>query len=339
MTSDFLTSRVLLNLDSEEEGHVCIGSAGGFESTITLPMEPCKKDNMTVVTLEISGLLGGHTGADIHLGRLNALMAVARTASIAATELSINAALVHIHGGTACNAVPSSCSCKVAVPAITVTKFIEECNNEFSKIQDEYAAVEGKVVEGSYAHDMKLKITAGEPLGNGRICPNGLRAILLCPDGVQRMSPTVAGLVETSTCLVTARTTENGVELAHHARSSSNTQMKMMENKMDALAHTLGAKIDSPLVPYPGWLPNPLSDALKVVQEGHAAAGQEPPKVYAIHAGLESGFIIGQYPTMDAVSVGPTIHDPHTPKERIQIPSVDRFWLMLLETIKLFGKK
>eukprot|EP00033_Pygsuia_biforma_P000704 GCRY01000825.1.p1 GENE.GCRY01000825.1~~GCRY01000825.1.p1 ORF type:complete len:519 (-),score=194.63 GCRY01000825.1:4-1560(-) len=344
----FLKSKILINCDSEEEGKICLGCAGGFETHFKIPVTPValKNEEYTEMALEVKGLRGGHTGCEIQEGRLNALKAVARIVAAVDVE-KVNAHLISLNSGTACNAVPVQCLARFAIPVAHMSAFVEACEKEWVTIKKEFIPIEGKYnaekeqFETEMTHSVLPKTLSAE---TPAVSPSNTRKIFdfirLVPHGVQRMSPDVEGLVETSIALVIARFTPemDHVFLHTHARSSSATQLTDFDRQLHSLGRLAGVDVSEQKVPYPGWQPNPHSKALQFMQGAFEKVTGKRAEEYAIHAGLECGLVLQNYPEMECISVGPTILDPHSIKERLHIPSSNEFYEITKECLTIIAE-
>jgi len=323
----FLQADILLNLDSEDEGELFIGCAGGKDSVITLPFtkealpKGCKTFSITV-----SGLNGGHSGDDIHKGYGNANKILNRILWESSREYGIR--LLFIEGGNLRNALAREANAVIMVPDADVKLleiFVQKCT---TAIQKEYNVTEpnllinlsatksnlNKIV--SHADQMKL-----------------LNSLYACPHGVIAMSQSIANFVETSTNLASIRMLENEFIITTSQRSSIESAKDDVANMVTACFELTGANITHS-DGYPGWAPNPKSEIREITEETYFNLFLSKPQVKAIHAGLECGLIGDKYPLMDMISFGPTIKGAHSPDERLDIESVTRFWKLTLSVLK-----
>lgn len=329
---DFLTGDILINLDTEEEGQLYIGCAGGKGTTATFRYEQCDTPmNQYWFKLEVKGLSGGHSGAEIHkeLGNANKIL----TRFIWSISRKMEVRLASIQGGNLHNAIAREASAVVGVPVGDKDRVVALLNIFIAEIEDELKAVDPKV--------QILIGTVDEPsfIIDEKTTDALLNAICACPHGVLAMSKDVPGLVEASTNLASVKMKEgNTIVVGTSQRSSTESLKNYASNMVKAVFTLAGAKVEES-AGYPGWKPNPNSAILKVAQQSfHKLYGKEA-KVKAIHAGLECGLFLEKYPHLDMVSCGPTITDAHSPAEQINIPSVDKWWKLLLDILKSIPEK
>ena len=316
-----LKGRRLLNLDSEDEGIFTVSCAGGNLTTCTLPVKRNNFDG-TLLMVTVEGLLGGHSGAEIHKGRANAnkLMGRLLYRISASTEMR----LVTVDGGLKDNAIPVKSVAVIAVADAAAAR--AACAGMEAEVRDEYRVT-----------DPGIRITVAEDGGGIPMDRKSTEGIVFflscCPNGVQEMSADMAGLVQTSLNLGILTTTEPEVIASFCVRSSVDSQKRMLVDQLTCLTKRMGGKI-SISGDYPGWQyrrESALRDLLVDVftgQYGHA------PRVEAIHAGLECGLFCGKLPGLDCVSVGPDLDEIHTFRERLHIGSTQRLWTMVTETLR-----
>ena len=319
-----LKGDILINLDSETEGELYVGCAGGVDASAegTYATEKAPAGWQTV-DFAVKGCQGGHSGMDIILYRANANKAAARilTEAMKAAEIK----LVRLEGGNLRNAIPRECFGTLLVKDFAAAK----------KAVDEIAAV----VKGEYAEtdpDMQVVFEkAGSPAAECAKDADAKRvigAILACPDGVERMSASVPGLCETSTNMAIVKVADGKWCVKSLLRSSIDSSKMALADKMKAVFDLAGAQTTFDGA-YSGWKPNPNSAILKVMKEVYKKMFGKEALVMAIHAGLECGILSGAYPHWDMVSCGPTLLSPHSPDERAHIPSVAKVWDYLQEVL------
>jgi dipeptidase D len=317
-----------LNLDSEEEGVVYVGCAGGRDTTGTWKV-PCEKTDSRSVQglLRVSGLKGGHSGLDIHKSRGNAVKITGRV--LGALD-SVGARLVRIDGGNKHNAIPRECEALLMLPQDSVASAESIIGNLYSSIAAELSAADP---------DLKIDFISDFSDGTeGRAMKKAfqkkiVRTIAALPHGVVKMSPDMQDLVETSTNVAVVRTSGETLAVTTSQRSSVASELEEVVDSVSAVLALGGASIrysDG----YPGWKPDMKSAILRTAGNAYRALYGKNIKVKAIHAGLECGVIGERIPAMDMISFGPTIEGAHSPDERIHIPSVERFWRLLLEILK-----
>jgi dipeptidase D len=321
---NMLRGRYLLNLDSEDEGTFTIGCAGGADSEISLPLERKKKKAKDLTMVKISGLKGGHSGLDINLGRGNALKLLARLLTQAREKFKLE--VVSFNGGSKRNAIPREAWATLAIPASqqnNLTRFIKKA---FEAVKFEY-----KVTEPDLALEIKKSAEAGFPL-TGEAAEKLLSLILVLPHGVVSMHPEIAGLVETSSNLAIVNTAEKEARIICNTRSSILSALEAVRLTIRAAGQLSGARVVQP-EGYPAWTPNLQSPLLQKMVKIYQELFQKEPEIKAVHAGLECGIIGEKYSGMDMISFGPTIRYPHSPDEQVNIPSVEKFWTFLVETL------
>lgn len=326
LAPDLLEGRRLINLDSEEEGTLYVGCAGGADSNLTLPLrsQPLPAQHV-VLDLHLAGLRGGHSGVDIHLQRGNATKLLAR--ALYAVSLQTPFFLVDFHGGNKHNAIPREAFATVALPADQRQSFISSLNAEIEAIQDEFRPADPNIA---------LQTSTADPVEqcwNRETTDLVLRLITALPHGVLSMSYDIPDLVETSTNLATVNVTDGKIVIGMSSRSSVASALRALRQRIRAIASLAGASVEEG-AGYPGWKPNLNSPILAVTKQAHEKVLGSQPAVKAIHAGLECGIIGEKFPGMDMVSIGPQIEFPHSPDERVKISSVDRFFKVLLATLE-----
>lgn len=325
-----LKGRILLNLDSETEGELYVGCAGGLDGSFEVPVayEPLTADR-TQLRIEVKGLKGGHSGMDIILGRANAIKLMVRVINHLA---KYDPRLVALEGGSLRNAIPREAFAEVAVLTQQVKGFERDFNALAEAIRSEFSGADDGVTVVCIPSEVKgtQMLTADSTL-------RAVRSVFVLPNGVVRMSDAVPGLVETSTNLARVELNGNRVTFLCLLRSSVESAKESLSEAMAACVELAGGKaaFDNG---YPGWKPNMHSPILKEMQEVYRKEFGKDPKVMAIHAGLECGILGGPYPDMDMISFGPTIMSPHSPDERVYIESVGKFWkylVLILENVPL----
>jgi len=326
LASDMLEGRQLLNLDTEEEGALYVGCAGGADSTLTLPLATTAPPaDHTGLELKLSGLKGGHSGVDIHLQRGNATKLLAR--ALYATRLDIPFLLADLHGGNKHNAIPREAFATVWVPGDRQEAFRQKLAAEFAAIQEEFRPADP---------EMKLDVDQAptpDQVWDAETTETVLRLITALPHGVMSMSYDIPDLVETSTNLATVAVRDGSLVIGMSSRSSVASALEALRQRIRAIAGLAGAAVEEGNG-YPGWKPNLDSHVLHVTREVHKRVVGKEPAVKAIHAGLECGIIGEKFPGMDMVSLGPQIEFPHSPDERVKIKSVEDFYRLLVATLE-----
>lgn len=329
----FFESKILLNLDSEDEGELFIGCAGGMGTMakFAYTTEASPKD-YHFFKVEVSGLRGGHSGGDIHMGLGNANKILARF--LYAIESKMSWKLAEIKGGNLHNAIPREAHAIFGVPANEKEQVRIILNELFAAVQVELAKVDPNV-------KMALKTTdAPAECIDCKTKRNLTLALMACHHGVIGMSHDIEGLVETSTNLASIKMKPEQKEIwvETSQRSSTGSLVREISYEVASVFNLAGATTDF-RDPYPGWRPNPDSPILKVATETYRKIFNREPAVKAIHAGLECGLILEQYPGLDMVSFGPTLRDVHSPVEKIEIKTVQMWWDHLLELLKHIPQK
>lgn len=331
LKAGMLDGDILLNMDSEEEGELFIGCAGGINSNtkFTFTETPVPANSLPY-KISVSGLKGGHSGLDIPLYRGNANKILIRLLKRAAKEYGLR--IADIQGGSLRNAIPREAYVIVTISKGNEDGFLKYLKDFEKTVKQEYASV-----------DPDLKISAeSAPLPKFLIDEttqkNLINAIYACPNGIIRMSNDMKGLVETSTNLAIIESKNDEIFIQCLLRSSVDSAKEDLAEMFDSLFELAGAttKFDGD---YPGWKPNPDSAILKEMLIVYKNKFGKTPAITAIHAGLECGLLGGVYPNWDMISFGPTIRSPHSPDEKVNIESVQKFWDFLLETLKHVPKK
>jgi dipeptidase D len=320
-----LTGRRLLNLDSEEEGRVTVGCAGGIDTRLTLPLatEPAP-EGAVAVDLRLTGLLGGHSGTEIHLQRGNAIKLLARALFVVAHAPNpVPFSLASFAGGNKKNAIPREAAARVVVAPERREAFLQAIEAEVAAIGAEYRPAEPGIRFATPSADLPERVWSA---ATGRTVLALLHAL---PHGVLAMSYDIPDLVETSTNVAVVTEESGALAIQNSTRSSVSSAIHAARLRLEAVAELAGASV-TPSDGYPGWKPDLTSALLGVVQSVHRRVLGKDPVVQAIHAGLECGLIGEKVPGMEMVSIGPQIESPHSPDERVKIPSVEEFWRFLV---------
>ncbi len=320
----FLSGKMLLNLDSEDEGVFTIGCAGGADSTLVLPIERKKTASKNLFKLHVRGFRGGHSGIDINQGRGNAIKLMARM--LAPAQGAAKFELISVEGGSKHNAIPREAVGILACPPVQVRTLTTALKKAFDKIKIEYKAVEPGA---SYA----FEALDGRDFAMTSDCQHTLIDFLLAvPHGVIAMHPEISGLVETSTNLAIVKTGKAAFEVLCSSRSSVASALEATRDVIKSVCALAGAKAECH-DGYPGWMPNLDSELLKKLKALYLKSFGSEAKVEAIHAGLECGIIGEKFPGMDMISFGPTMKNPHSPEEHVHTGSVEKFWKFLTAAI------
>ena len=321
-----INGKILLNLDSEDEGELYIGCAGGMNTTgiITYSEEPVPPD-VKAFKLSLTGLKGGHSGLDIHLGRGNSNKLLNRFLSDAGKRFQLR--LASIDGGSLRNAIPRESFAFITVPV--------NYENYFLKSVGEYQGL-FKMEFGNVEPDLKFVASSAElpdSLIDQVSQDNLFKVVYGIPNGVIRMSTDMPGIVETSTNLAIVKSTDRTIEILSLLRSSVDSAKDNLGMTVQSILELAGAEVihDGS---YPGWKPNVDSPILKTMKKVYHRLYNKTPEVKVIHAGLECGIIGDVYKGLDMISFGPTIRFPHSPDEKVHIESVKKFWEFLVETLR-----
>lgn len=326
-----LQGDILLNLDSETEGELYVGCAGGLDLNVTLKYkEESVPAGYVAKKIDVKGLLGGHSGIEIILERGNANKIMARLLLKAQKEVGLR--LASIDGGGLRNAIPREAVATVVVPenkvaALTalVEKFAQTVSEELKGVDDNVTILLSDTASPASVMDLDSQKRL-------------LNAIQGCPNGIFRMSPSIKGLVQTSTNLARVVSENGTVRMQALLRSSVESEKEYLAETMSSVFALAGADV-TPSGGYSGWNPDMSSPILKTMTESYEALYGQEPAVMAIHAGLECGLLGGKYPGLDMISFGPTICYPHSPDEKVNIASVGKFWNYLLHTLAHAPKK
>ncbi len=326
LEAGLLKGDILLNLDSETEGELYVGCAGGLDATFKLELEAADAKGLSAYKLSLTGLKGGHSGMDIILGRGNANKLMNRLLSRLNKELQ--ARLACLDGGSLRNAIPRESFATIVLP--------KEKENSLKALVDAFYAetkAELALVEPEYAFDCQACPAVDKALSleaTARLC-NFVYGI---PNGVIRMSDSMPGLVETSSNMAIVKLEGNEATVSCLLRSSVDSAKYDLAANMQAVTDLCpGAKAEFTGA-YPGWKPNMDSPILKEMRELYQKLFGKEAKVMAIHAGLECGLLGGVYKNWDMISFGPTIMHPHSPDEKVNIGSVQKFWKYLVATLE-----
>ncbi|HEX2091982.1 MAG TPA: beta-Ala-His dipeptidase [Longimicrobiaceae bacterium] len=326
-----LRGRILLNLDNETDGSLCVGCAGSRYAMLTLRMpRTAVPSGWTGLRVSIGGLRGGHSGMDIDKPRLNANRTLARL--LQSVSGSAELRLARFDGGTARNAIPREASATVFVPAGSEEEARTALAEEARALRDQHASSEDglEVAVESAGPEETAAWTVDD---SGRLI--GLLTALPC--GVLAMSSAIPGLVETSSNVGTVETEGDEVRIGCLLRSSYDPALEEGANTIREAARAAGAEV-SDISGYPGWQPDLESRALAVARGTFRGLFDRDPEIMAVHAGLECGIIGERAPGMDMVSFGPAIEGAHAPGERVHVGSTERFWRLLVAILDDLSK-
>lgn len=322
----FLSGDILINLDSEDEGEVFIGCAGGVNTLAEYAYEtiPAPQDYF-FFRVDVKGLTGGHSGDDINKNRANANKLLVRFLSLVTAKYDMY--LCKIDGGNLRNAIPREAYVIAAIPMEYREPLRIDLNIFASEVENEYSVTEP---------DMKFLLQSESKYPDAidrNTTDKLLKSLYAVHHGIYAMSQDIPGLVETSSNLASVKMQEGNIIKVETSQRSSILSSRMdMVNMVKAAFELGGAKVTVG-GGYPGWKPNPSSPILKIAVDTYKKLFGQEPKVKAIHAGLECGLFLEKYPSLDMFSFGPTLRGVHSPDERMHIPSVERYWKHLLEVL------
>ena len=326
MESDMLNGKILLNLDSEDFGVITVGCAGGGDSKIELPFKTQPiNGGLESITIKVSGLRGGHSGVDIHEQRGNAVKLLTRMLWKVKDDYKFY--ITEIKGGDKHNAIPREAYAKVSVDKSEKDKFVSTLKNEGKDILEEIKPIDP---------NFKTEIENIEKLHTTLTDESQTKLLNLLhglPHGVDKMSYDIPTLVETSTNLATIAFNDDNIAIGMSTRSSIKSALQDFRDRIRATAELSGAKV-SEGKPYPGWKPNLDSNILDLSKKIYKDMYKEEPVVEAIHAGLECGIIGERFPGMDMISIGPTIKNPHSPEELVDVSTVGKFYKYVLKLLE-----
>ena len=321
----FLQGDILINMDSEDEGELYVGCAGGIDADITFRYKEVEvPEGDVALKISLTGLKGGHSGVDIHLQRANANKLMFRFLKVAVSDL--DARLASIDGGSLRNAIPREAFAVVTVPEDAVDDmidFVKACEELFI---EEYAGVEDNISFTVEAVELPGGLIPEE------VQDDLINAVTACPNGVYRFIPELPTVVETSNNLAIIKSDGEKIEVRSLIRSSVESRKDEVASMVESVFSLAGAKVEL-VGGYPGWKPNLESPILKEMTKVYEGKYGKTPKVMIIHAGLECGILGTHYPAMDMISFGPTIRYPHSPDEKVNIATVQKFWDYLVATL------
>ncbi len=319
--SDFLKGRILLNLDSEDEGEFTIGCAGGADTQFHLLLSREDASDGELYKVKLSGYRGGHSGIDINQGRGNAIKLLARILWQVMQQTPFK--LVSLEGGNLRNAIPREAWAYLVLNPSQKDMFVSQTQGAFEKIKAEF-----KAIETDPAITVEPTEESTKPALTDQSQKSLISLLLTLPHGVITMHPEIDGLVETSNNLAVIHTHDDKAEIICSTRSSVASALEATRNTLSALGEIVNSEVKLE-EGYPGWTPNLQSPILKTLKEVYQQTFSSEPEVAAIHAGLECGIIGEKFPGMDMISFGPTIEHPHSPDERVHVGSVENFWTFL----------
>lgn len=324
----FITGKYLINLDSEDEGEIFIGCAGGIDTTARFEYSPYKlSGDKEILKVKYFGLTGGHSGDDINKNRANANQLLARYLFLINEKFGLD--LCKIDGGNKRNAIAREAVAIIAIPSGKKAEATQMFSELLIDMKAEYSVSEpnlGGSIEGADFNGNCIEKSVADKL---------ILALNASLHGVLAMSQDIENFVETSTNLASIKMDEDKcvITVCTSQRSSLNSARFNSANRMEALFRLAGAKVTHESQ-YPGWKPNLNSKLLIVGRESYKELFGTEPVVRAIHAGLECGLFLDTYPDLDMISFGPTLRGVHAPGERLEISTVDKFWKLLIDILK-----
>ena len=319
-----LDAHILLNLDTEEDNELTIGCAGGVDVTATgTYASEAVPQGMKGYRLSVKGLTGGHSGTEIHIGRGNANKLMNR---ILLENEGHGIRVSTIEGGSLRNAIPRESVASIGVPADKVQAFTKDFEKLRDTLKSEYGTTDPELKIELTPADLNGKVMAAADQGRF------LRAVQACPGGIYRMSPDVEGLVQTSNNVARIELKDGSYTVMCLTRGSVDTEKLDEANSIKAVFELIDAKVEFTGA-YPGWTPRPEAKIVKLMSGIYRKRFKSEPHVLACHAGLECGILGTNYPDMEMISFGPTIRGPHSPDEKVQISSVQKFWGYLQEVL------
>lgn len=326
----FIKGKILINIDSEDEGIFTVGCAGGINTMLNLPLDPADiPGGYATLKLEAGGMKGGHSGIDISLEKANAIQVMGRLLREIAKSVAF--LLVDLKGGSAHNAIPRDCESIIAVPAGAVDKVARIVGDFESVVRKDFRNTEPE-----------LSLTSAPceaPLSGAFSAASTARAvqmILAMPHGVASMSTDIEGLVETSNNFANISIRDNEIHILSSQRSSVESRLEAHTASIESVSLLAGGSAESG-EGYPPWPPNMDSPLLKRSIDVYRKLFNKEPVVEVIHAGLECGIIGDKYPGMDMISIGPTLKFPHSPDEKVCVSDIGKIWdfmVALFEDIK-----
>jgi dipeptidase D len=326
-----LNATILLNLDTEDDRELTIGCAGGVDVTATgTYAQEATAHGMAGYKLTVKGLTGGHSGMDIILGRGNANKLMNRLLHQATAHY--NARIGTIVGGGLRNAIPRESFAVVAVPETGKAGFEAFVQEQTAVLKQEYNTTDPNLQVTLEATEAPVQVAAAEFTGKL------LRAIYACPNGIYRMSPDIEGLVQTSNNVARVEVKDGSYTILCLTRSSVDSEKMDLAQAIQSTLELAGATVEFN-GSYPGWAPKPDAAIIRLMSDIYRSKFEGEPDVNACHAGLECGILGANYPSMEMISFGPNIRGAHSPDEKVQISSVQKYWGFLLDTLQHIPEK
>ncbi|MDG6882023.1 Cytosol non-specific dipeptidase [Phocoenobacter uteri] len=322
---NWLEGNILINTDTEDNGEIYVGCAGGEDANFNIPVQYEQNNFDSAMQISIKGLRGGHSGCDIHTTRGNAIKLMARF--LAALKQQAEFQIAHIQGGSIRNAIPREAMTNIVFSAKDYEKITAFTTQFEAMLQQELAMAEPELVF------LMENIEPNAQVFDRHTTQIVINALTILPNGIIRNSDVVEGVVETSLSVGVLETENNQVSAIILTRSLIEEGKKEVQGKLNALAELIGANVEFS-GDYPGWNPDPHSKITPITKQVYDKLLGYESKIKVIHAGLECGLLKKVYPNMDTVSIGPTIRNAHSPDERVHIPAVEIYWNLLIELLK-----
>ena len=320
-----LDGRILLNLDTEEDNELTIGCAGGIDVTASGTYEQQAPIDQNAFRITVKGLTGGHSGMDIYKGRANANKLMNRILLMLSNEMPVN--IASIDGGSLRNAIPRESVALIVVADGNINRLKEFIANYNAILKAENHFTDPNLVV-SIEHAEKVSTVL-----NNEFQYKLLRCMYACPNGIYRMSPGIEGLVQSSNNIARVLVKDGNYTIQCLTRSAVDSEKSDLAQAIASAFELTGATMTN-TSGYPGWEPRPDSPIVQLMSGLYSEMFKEPAHVDAVHAGLECGILGTNYPGMQMISFGPNIQGAHSPDEKVQVSSVQKFWLFLLETLK-----
>lgn len=332
LKADLIKGSILLNLDSEDEGELFVGCAGGVNMTASFQYKADLEipEGDKAISISLTGLKGGHSGLDINLGRGNANKLLFRFLKLAVTDYE--ARLASVLGGTLRNAIPREAFAVITLPAEVVEDFMDEVADYETLLRSEFDGIEPNIRFEAKVTDLPASLIPEE------VQDDIINSIVGCFNGAVRMYPGMPSVVETSSNLAIVKSMDGMTEVRFLIRSLNEDQKFFLASSLQSVFTLGGARVEFD-GNYPGWDPNMDSPILKLMEKVYQDQFGKAPEVKIIHAGLECGIIGSNVPGLDMISFGPTIRHPHSPDEKINIGSVQKFWDFTVDVLKSIPKK
>lgn len=327
-----LNTNYLINLDSEDEDAFTIGCAGGITTTGDMPYTPESNQELLkthrALSIKVKGLIGGHSGADIHKGRANAIKIIAKISWKLNNRFSLH--LLEINGGNRGNAIPRECE----AIALIQEKDIDEAKQLVKQVISEIELGISSKEPGMEISVSELDDSIRDEIIPKDISDKLLHLLYVMPNGPISWHPTIQDLVYTSTNLAAVTTEEGNIRVLTTQRSLHEISKTIVSEQMVALFQLADAGIKiNHTGDYPGWEPKFNSSLLKLVKKAYQELHDKEPNIRAIHAGLECGILKDKFPETEMISIGPTCKGFHSPDERLKVPSVNKVWQLLLKVL------